>query len=65
MESFEMSSRWRINVTINEEMDKQLESWAKREKRSVSNLASAILAQALREYEKGEFQWKNDNEDTV
>jgi metal-responsive CopG/Arc/MetJ family transcriptional regulator len=52
--SFEdsMPSRWRVTVTLPEDMLKALEKWAAAEHRSTSNLAASILINAIREREQ-------------
>lgn len=55
MELFEMPSRWRLTVNLTEETLKGLEEWAKSQKRTTSNLASAILTSALEAYEQGVY----------
>ncbi len=52
--SFEdsMPSRWRVTVTLPEDMLKALEKWAAEEHRSTSNLAASILINAIREHEQ-------------
>jgi metal-responsive CopG/Arc/MetJ family transcriptional regulator len=54
--SFEdgMPSRWRLTVTLPEEMLKALEKWAAQEYRSTSNLAASILITAIQEHQQQE-----------
>lgn len=58
-----MPSRWRVTVTLPEDMQKLLERWAVEEHRSTSNLAASILIKAIKEYQDQQ-QTEENNEKT-
>ncbi|HIK16729.1 MAG TPA: hypothetical protein IGS53_15795 [Leptolyngbyaceae cyanobacterium M33_DOE_097] len=46
----------RITAYVDPEVKKGLEEWAKKEQRSLSNLAAVLLTNAYRNYEKQQSQ---------
>lgn len=50
-----MPSKWRVTTNVDEEILKELETWATQENRSVSSLVATILRESVKSHQQGEY----------